>query len=370
VAELDDTLVLIIVSLLVACFLAVMGVLAHKFGMLQKSVTEMGRINSGTDSALAPLVNTVNDMKTEVKSVSPSVQLVGQTANDLRQLVSQATMDLRQRVDTVGKAVDKIEEYGRHYDELEKDVRSIHDVMVGSYTKGKMGEQALEAALKLLSQMGRVKTKVPLGGGVVEYAVVLNDGKVLPIDSKFVANKELERLHNDETKVEEKADLARTIRRKVQDKISEVQKYIDPDKTTPMAVLAVPDSVMEFLTDLVPEAAARSIILLGYSSIPQLIPYFIKIYGSFAVAKDAKKLQECIEKIQQQINSLGDDFFPNRFEKPLKMLTSAYKTAERVVLGVKETVGSGPSLYQRSMTQSVSDAVEDTSENSGSRVES
>jgi len=351
VARYDDTLVLILVGSLIACFVAVMGILAHKFGMLRKTVTELGSTNS-TNSTLVPLFTTLNEIKSAVTSVAPSVdlvdraandlrQLVGQTANDLRQQVGLATTDLRQRVDTVGKAVDKIEEYGRHYDELEKDVKSIQTVMVGSYSKGKMGEQALETALKLLSQMGRVKTKVPLGGGVVEYAVVLYDGKVLPIDSKFVANKELDRMNNDDTKLEDKADLARTIRRKVQDKIPEVQRYIDPDKTIPMAVLAIPDSVMELVTDLVPEAASKGIILLGYSGILQLIPYFIKIYGSFALAKDAKKLQQCIETIQQQVNSLSDDFFPNHFDRPLKTLTGAYKKAEKVVLGIRTPWAQG-----------------------------
>jgi len=35
------------------------------------------------------------------------------------------------------------------------------------------------------------------------------------------------------------------VRKRVQGKMVEVQKYIDPDKTSPMAVLALPDSVMK-----------------------------------------------------------------------------------------------------------------------------
>ena len=190
--------------------------------------------------------------------------------------------------------------------------------------------------------------------------MVLDDSKVLPVDSKVVANKEVERLHDDETKPEEKAELERIIRKRVQGKMAEVQKYIDPDKTSPMAVLALPDSVMWSLTDLVPEAAARNIILLGYSGIPQPIPYFIKIYGSYAVAKDAKKLQQCVEKIQQDINSLNDDFFFNHFKKPLTTLDGAYKTAEKIVLGIRNAVSSEASPHQQSLAQSRSPRLEDT----------
>src|SRR5206468_62092 len=77
VTSLDDVLVLILVSSLVICFIAVMGILARKFGTLRKTLTEMERVSSATESTLAPLVNTVNEMRTEVKSVSPSVQLLG-----------------------------------------------------------------------------------------------------------------------------------------------------------------------------------------------------------------------------------------------------------------------------------------------------
>ncbi len=355
--NLDDVLVLILVTSLVACFSAALGILARKFGTVRKTMTEMERVSSATESKLDPLVNTVNEMRTEVKSVSPSVQLLGQFATDLGQ-----------KVDTVCREVGKMEEHGRRYDELEKDVRNIHNVLVGSYTKGKAGEQALEAALELLSKMGRVKTKVPLGGGIVEYAVVLDDGKVLPIDSKVVANKEVERLHDNETKPDEKAELEKTIRKRVQGKMAEVQKYIDPEKTSPMAVLALPDSVMGSMTDLVPEATSRNIILLGYSGIPQLIPYFIKIYGSYAVAKDAKKLQQSIEKIQQDLNSLNDEFFFNHFKKPLTTLDGAYKTAEKVVLGIRSALTADASPHQPRLAQSKSSPLEDTSASSTSNL--
>src|SRR5205807_1177575 len=81
-------------------------------------------------------------------------------------------------------------------------------------------------------------------------------------------------------------------------------------------------------------------------------PYFIKIYGSYAVAKDAKKLQQCVEKIQQDINSLNDDFFFNHFKKPLTTLDGAYKTAEKIVLGIRNTVSSETSPHQQSLAQS------------------
>ena len=109
---------------------------------------------------------------------------------------------------------------------------------------------------------------------------------------------------------------------------------------------------MLFRSDLVPEAASRNIILLGYSGIPQLIPYFIKIYGSYAVAKDAKKLQQCVEKIQQDLNSLNDEFFFNHFKKPLTTLDGGLQDSREGRAGNKERCKFRSSPHQQGLVQS------------------
>ncbi len=336
----DDVSVLIIVSLLVVGMVAVVGILLRKVGHLQSAVVDMDtRVKTVTAPALSSMVETVNHTNTEVSTFRPSVQTLGTVATNLQQIVTTFQKDLA-----------NMTEYGRRYEEVEKEVRSIHSVLIGSYRKGRAGEETLALTMEPLIKMGRVRTKVPLGRGVVEYAVTLDDGKVLPIDSKIVATEEVASFHDEKTSPQDRAQREKEIKKRVKDKISEVQKYIDTDKTSPLAVLALPDSVMDIVTDLMPEAVGKNIILLGYSGIPQLIPYFVRIYGMYGVAKDAEKMQQCVLKVHQDLSDLNEDFFFNRFKKPLGTIGQAVETAERVVSGIStltsEAVSKRPQLVE------------------------
>ena len=332
------------------CLIVIIGILIRRVGILQRAVVQTeNHTNTVTLPAIASLVNTVNQINVEVNKFSPSVQTLGQFSSNLQQAAS----NIQLTVQSVGPEVAKIAEYSKRYEEMEKEVRNIHSVLIGSYAKGKAGEETLALAMEPLTKMGRVKTRVPVGHGVVEYAIVLEDGKVLPIDCKVVATKEVASLHDENINPEVRAELARDIRKRVKDKITEVQKYIDTDKTSPLAVLALPDSIMETVMDLIPEAVNRNIILLGYSGIPQLIPYFIRIYSFYGVAKDEKKLRECISQVQKEISSLNPEFFSNHFYKPLATLEGAVKRAERAVSGISNAVPDANSQYLDSLESKV-----------------
>ena len=327
----DDLTLLVLIGPLIVGLICITGFLLKQFSSFQRAVGDIGtHVNTVTDPALATLAGVVNQMNLEVSKFSPSVQTLGQWATGLQQ----ASSGLQQQVQVVSSEVAKVAEYGKRYDDVEKEVRNIHSVLVGSYSKGRAGEETLELAMALLSKIGRIKAKVPLGGGIVEYAAVLDDGKVLPIDSKVVAAKEVASLNDEQTSSQARSELERDIKKRVRQKIAEVQKYADPEKTSPFSIMALPDSAMEIVTDLIPEAVSRNIILIGYSGIPQLVPYFIGIYSLYAVAKDVKKLQESVLQIQRDVAALNPEFFANHFEKPLATLIGAVKTAARVVSGI------------------------------------
>jgi DNA anti-recombination protein RmuC len=181
-----------------------------------------------------------------------------------------------------------------------------------------------------LIKIGFVKADQPIRNGVVEYAVSFKDGKLLAIDSKVVSTEELAVLFDEKLGCEERSRLTDKLRRKVRDKIAEVENYIDPPRTLPLAVMAVPDSVMEMVTEVIPEAVERNIILIGYSAVPQLITYFVRIHGFYAIEEDVAALQEKISKAKQEISRLDDKFFQNQFDKPLG-------TLGRAVIRVKRT---------------------------------
>jgi DNA anti-recombination protein RmuC len=177
-----------------------------------------------------------------------------------------------------------------------------------------------------LSRAGLVESSVPLGTRVCEYAVKFDDGKILAIDSKVVATSELDRLHADGLSEEERNEMASQIIARIRGKIDEVASYIDPGRTVPFAVMAIPDSIIEYGTGLMAEASRRNVIVLGYSSVPPLIEYFYKVHSAYSVQQDVALIYAGLARVNTSLNKFTDAFFANRFSKPLKTMATA--TAE------------------------------------------
>jgi DNA anti-recombination protein RmuC len=109
--------------------------------------------------------------------------------------------------------------------------------------------------------------------------------------------------------------LVNKIRRKVRQKPPEVQKYIDPPHTLPLAIMCVPDLLVEIVSETIPEAVERKVILLGYSAVQQLIGYFVQIHGFYS--ERIWKNYAIESRVQQEVSRLDNRFFVNRFEKRL-----------------------------------------------------
>jgi DNA anti-recombination protein RmuC len=237
--------------------------------------------------------------------------------------VNQTVASLGSEIGKISVQAEKIATLGQRYEEAERLTKDIHSILIGSYSKGKAGEEALRRSMGELMKMGYVKAKQPIGGGVVEYAISFKDGTLVAIDSKVVSTEEITGLFDDSLSADDRSKLADKIRRKVREKIPEVQKYIDPPRTLPLAIMCVPDSVVEIVSEVIPEAVQRKVILLGYAAVPQLIGYFVQIHGFYAIQEDVAELRDRISKAEQEVSRLDERFFANRFEKPLGTVNGA-----------------------------------------------
>lgn len=239
-----------------------------------------------------------------------------------------------QSVTSISTQAMKIEEIGKKYEETEALTRRIHNIMIGSYEKGRTGENYLKNMMAELMKIGIVRQNAYVGGKVVEYGVVFSDGKILPIDSKVVATKQVDMMFDENLSEEERSRCRATIRTELKKKIEEVTKYIDPQVTLPCAVMAVPDSIVELSSEVVPDAVQRNVMIVGYSAVPQLIVYFVRIHGFYDIQEDVGEMKERLMKIQQELSRLDDKFFSNRFERPMTMLNNAVLQIRNVVSGI------------------------------------
>jgi hypothetical protein len=98
--------------------------------------------------------------------------------------------------------------------------------------------------------------------------------------------------------------------------------------------MAIPDSLVDLSSEIVPEAVKKNVMVAGYSAVPQLIVYFIRIHGFYAIEEDVAELKDRMIAVQQEISKLDDKFFASRFERPMTMLTNATLKIRQVITNV------------------------------------
>ena len=294
-----------------------------------------------TLSKIYSLKNTLSEVKSKLDVISAPAETLTHITSSLQtnmSMLSQSVTEVTRTIGDIETQATKIETLGKKYEETEGLTRRIYNIMIGSYEKGRSGENYLRNMMNNLLKIGMVRENVSIGTKVVEYAVVFDDRKLLAIDSKVVATKDVEALFDENTSDDERKILRKKIRVSLSKKVSEICQYIDPQTTLPCAVMAIPDSLVELSSEIVPEAVRKNVLLAGYSAVPQLIVYFVKIHGFYSIEEDVEQMKSRLLSIQQKISKLDDKFFSNRFDKPVKMLTNATLQVQRTLDSVRNTL--------------------------------
>jgi DNA recombination protein RmuC len=206
-------------------------------------------------------------------------------------------------------------------DEARQSLRKLEAVIAGSSTRGVAGENILEEALRHLPP-DMVARNHHVRGKVVEFAIRMPGGKVMPVDSKWPSSSALAELADPECPAERRGQLVQQAEREVEKRVREVAQYIDPTTTTPWALASVPDAAFA-------EAHRQHVIIVGYS---MTMPYLLALYQmhlQFGRTVDLDNLQAALMDIERQLGSL-EDVLENRLQRALTMLTNAYNEGKLV----------------------------------------
>lgn len=196
-------------------------------------------------------------------------------------------------------------------------VRRMESVVAGGSARGRAGENLLEASLSTLPA-GMLVRDFAVGGRRVEFALVLPDGRRLPVDSKWTAIRELEALEG-----EEDPDRRRVLCRRVEDEVvrraREVQGYIDPSLTTPFAVACVPDAAFAVCRKAHGDAFARRVVLVAHSS---SLPILLTLYALAARYGAVGDVDACLSELETIMSSM-EHTLENKVAKAATMLQNA-----------------------------------------------
>lgn len=213
-------------------------------------------------------------------------------------------------------------------DESRQSLRRLEAVIAGSSTRGAAGENILEEALRHLPP-DMMQRNVWVKGKVVEFALRLPGGKLLPLDSKWTSSAALEKLSDPGCDVARRSQLAAQVEKEVEKRIREVSQYIDPSTTAPFAIAAIPDGAYGVCRSAFAEAHRRHVIIVGFS---MTLPYLLALYQlhlQFARSVDMENLQASLMDVDRQLDAL-EGVLENRLQKAITMLSNAYAEGKQV----------------------------------------
>jgi DNA recombination protein RmuC len=195
-------------------------------------------------------------------------------------------------------------------------VRRLATVLAGGSAKGRAGENMLREHLSELPA-GMFVSDLRVNGKIVEYGLLLPDGRYLPVDSKWSADRELEALEAATDPVEREAR-CRDVERIVAVRVREVAAYLDPATTAPVAVAAVPDAAYAALRRVHADAFARGVIIVPYSTALPVLLFLYSLVSRFGTAGD---VESCLAEISGLLDGMAG-VLENKFARAATMISN------------------------------------------------
>ncbi len=223
-------------------------------------------------------------------------------------------------------------------DEARASLRRLESVIAGSSTRGAAGENILEEALKHLPPE-MLQRNVWVGGKVVELALRLPGGKLLPMDSKWVSSGALEQLADPALDATRRAQLTAQVEREVERRVREVSQYIDPATTSPFALAVIPDAAYDVCRGAIVGAHRRHVMVVGYA---MALPYLLTLYQlhlQFARTVDMEKLQSALIDVERHLDTL-EGILDNKLQRALTMLQNTYTEGKQVSSKIRSAAQS------------------------------
>jgi DNA recombination protein RmuC len=283
-------------------------------GALKSNVEAVSNQQSALSQSLGMVQTAVQGVETKVLESSAGVRdAIGKDLSEARIAMERLKVDAEER--------------RRMEEDVQASARRIETVLLGSRTRGAAGENILQDAFRQFpAEMIDMNFRV--NGKVVEYALILANGRRLPIDSKWPSPELLDRLSDGLQEPGKEATIVQEIERVLRLKVREVKQYIDPAATLGFALAAVPDPVFNACRRAHLEAYREGVILMPYSmTIPYVLALF-RLHLQYAKSIDLENLEGYLQQIDDNVASL-DRLLENSIARGSTMIQNAFTDAKR-----------------------------------------
>ena len=222
----------------------------------------------------------------------------------------------------------------RQLDRAADSLRRLETVLAGSASRGAAGESILGRTLSQLPP-DLLETNAAFGGRVVEYALRLPGGRLLPIDSKWTSAASLERLETTEDTVERRR-LLDQVARDVRARIREMAKYLDPERTLSLGMLAVPDAVHAAVPETHAEGWRDGVLVVPYSLALPFVLVLYRLAVRLGAAPEGEELRTGLVRLAESLRRM-DETVEGRVSRALVQLANARDDLRADLAGARRT---------------------------------
>ena len=259
----------------------------------------------------------------------------------------------------VTQRLTKLDETNRRVVDVADELKTLQNVLQNPKQRGVFGEYYLESVLENILPAKNYQMQYSFQDGqIVDAAVFLDKGRILPIDSKF-SLENYNRMIVEQDK-EAKERLLAKVRADLKGRIDETSKYIRPDeKTMDFAFMFIPSESLYYdlligsvgtgssARDLIEYAFRdRKVIIVSPTSFMAYLQTVLQGLRSLQIEQQAKDIQVRVGKLGQHIG---------RFEEYMQKLglslsttvnhyNNAHKELAKVDKDVIKIASSDPSV--------------------------
>ena len=212
----------------------------------------------------------------------------------------------------VTERLTKLDETNRRVVNVADELKTLQNVLQNPKQRGVLGEYYLQSVLENVLPPERFHLQHKFKDGeIVDAVIVLDKGKLLPVDSKF----SLENYNRliDEKNPEHRATLAAAFKRDLKGRIDETAKYIRPQEgTMDFAFMFIPSEAIyyDLLVAKVGSAgtSARDLIEYAFRDKKVIIvspTSFMAYLQTVLQGLRSLQIEEQAKEIQQRVGELG-----------------------------------------------------------------
>jgi DNA recombination protein RmuC len=272
----------------------------------------------------------------DLQEIKERVLLANQLQDNLKDGLEKTKEEIKSLTRDLLEEVRKRDEIRKEKErEFLERIKRMDEILAGTSAKGLSGEEILaETFKKLPPEM--IETNFKVGGKVVEFALILPNGKRIPIDSKWPATNLLLKLEKEQDQ-EKRREIIDEIEREVISRIKEVKQYIDPNLTWSQAIAALPDSVFGVCKKAHLKAREENIILIPYSMVLPLLLYMYRLHLQYSISVDWEKLQSHLLFLEKLLDQM-ENILENKVYRGATMVSNAYQEYKQILASFRSSL--------------------------------